>query len=437
MNHQDSLHQRLKSQTNELHNQAHKIPYIEQVLKSQVPLVSYTGHLRALAIIQGTLEHQLSTLGHPEIKEILKHLSPRLPLILSDLEHLNAGEEKDIIPAIGEALAVADKILLNSQTSPYMLLGYVYTLEGSLHGGRILQKHITEAFGFQSGDGTSYLSSFGEDFIRFWKGYVSDLDTRITQSAQKDAIAFAARDIFLHLMKIYESLYPIDEKNLGHHITRFNPEAGNYPITTNPLEIEAAIRAGISCWDEFPYYEKRYGNRGRRFTVSDSVWLVTLADFPEEVALRQVRWLTNFLSVRGMPSYTMEFQMRSLHRELSKLSPAGDHRYQKLLSAAEAIKAERLVHFDDRRFAACNLMFENRVHQYHVKDPNCLELTRNNGCLMASAIADERNGIPGAAASLKDWLTSTEIFPDNWIEAVEKTWQEIEGHLKPPVIAGA
>ncbi|MFO7999112.1 MAG: biliverdin-producing heme oxygenase [Bacteroidales bacterium] len=436
MNHQHSLHRQLKSQTDRLHDQAHNIPYIEQVLKSQVPLVSYIGQLRALAIIQGTLEHQLSALDQPEIKEILKHLSPRLPLILSDLEFLKATEEKDIIPAISEALAVADKIMLYSQTAPYMLLGYVYTLEGSVHGGRILQKHITEAFGLKGGGGITYLSSYGKYFIRFWKGFVNDLDTRITQSAQKEDIAFAARELFIHLMNIYESLLPVDEKNLGHHITRFNPEAGNYPITTNPLEIEAAIKAGITCWNEFPYYEKRYGDRGRRFTVSDAVWLVSLADFPEEIALGQVQWLAHFLAIRGMPTYTMEFQMRSLHAGLSKTAPADGQKYLKLLHAAEALKAQRNDHINDRQLKACNLIFEYHVHAYGVKDPFSLELQRNTGCLLASALADERNGIPGAAG-LKDWLTNSEIFPENWIQAVEKTWQEIDGLSHSADIAGA
>lgn len=420
------LHQSLKKQTMELHAKAHEIPYIVNFMKNNIPMISYIGHLRALAIIYGTLENQLFNIENQEIKAFLENYSPKLPLLLSDLEYLKANEVKDIMPAISNALHVADKILVYSNSKPYKLLGFLYTLDGSLNGGSILKKHLSKTFHFQNSDGTKYLSCFNDKFKSFWAGFIANFDTKITENQQKEDIISAAGEIFLDLMKIYESLFPIDEKTLGNHITSFNPEAGNYPIPTNPLEIKAAITAGMRCWDEFPYFEKRYGERGRRFTVSDSVWLVTICELPDEGVLNQVNWLAKFLAVRGMPTITMEIQMQALYQELSKLVPENEPKYSKYLKAAEHIKQQRIAHIAESTFEDCNLIFDKYFADNNVSGKTYVELKKNIGKLVASSIIDEMNGIPDVRNSTENWLKNVDVFPENWILAIDKTYNEIE-----------
>lgn len=209
------LHQTLKKQTMELHAKAHEIPYIVNFMKNNIPIISYNGHIRALTIIYGTLENQLFNSENQEIKAFLKNYSPKLPLLLSDLENLKAYEVKDIMPAISNALHVADKILLYSKSNPYKLIGFLYTLEGSLNGGSILKKHISETFNFHNNGGTMYLSCFNDQFKSFWAGFTAKFETKVTENQQKDDIISGAGEIFFDLMKIYESLFPIDKKTLG------------------------------------------------------------------------------------------------------------------------------------------------------------------------------------------------------------------------------
>lgn len=54
-----------------------------------------------------------------------------------------------------------------------------------------------------------------------------------------------------------------------------NPEAGEHAISADPGEQAAAEAATRLSWREFPYYAKRYGERGWRFSLSDSGWLQT------------------------------------------------------------------------------------------------------------------------------------------------------------------
>ncbi|MBV5336535.1 MAG: hypothetical protein J0653_00540, partial [Deltaproteobacteria bacterium] len=60
-----------------------------------------------------------------------------------------------------------------------------------------------------------------------------------------------------------------------------NADAGNHPVPDDPREILAALRAGERCYAQHPYFERRYGDRGKAFTRSDGGYLVTLADHPQ------------------------------------------------------------------------------------------------------------------------------------------------------------
>jgi hypothetical protein len=169
----------------------------------------------------------------------------------------------------------------------------------------------------------------------------------------------------------------------------------------------------------------RFGDRGRRFTVSDSAWLVTLCELSQEDAIRQVDWLGKFLSIRGMPTYIMEIQMQQLYKELSELIPSNEHKYHKLIKVAENIKDRREIHMNESLFETCNNIFEEHFIELNVSEKKCSNLNKNIGKLIASSIIDNKNGISDDR-SLEKWLKSKETFPDNWIAAVEKAFVEIE-----------
>lgn len=421
-----TLHQSLKRQTMELHEKGHQVPYIANLLKNTISMESYVGHLRALAIVYGTLEQQLSTLNHPVIMDFLEDYTPKLPLILADLEYFKARNVKDIIPAVNSALHVADKILMYSIKSPYKLLGFLYTLDGSLNGGSVFKNHLSEVFDLKNNKGIGYFSSFNEPFKQFWGKFTEKLNTKIIDNQAKEDILSSATEIFNDLISIYENLYPIDVKRLGNHITALNPEAGNFPIPTNPLEIQAAISAGLRCWNEFTFYEKRYGERGKRFTSSDSVWLATLYELSFDLANNQVKWLAKYLANRGMPIFTMEFQLWCLYEELVLLIPENEQKYKTLFLVSEELKNERMEKIPSVIFEESNSIFVDFCVQLNVND----EPMKNTGKLIASSIADSKNGLESSLQSFKTWLTNPEQFSPNWIQAVENTYSTIENQIE-------
>ena len=75
------------------------------------------------------------------------------------------------------------------------------------------------------------------------------------------------------------------------------------------------MRAAKVAWEKYPYLEYRYGERGRRFTDSDSCWLVTLTRAPRQVAVtKALEWLRTVLASRGIPTVILEFHLDAILR---------------------------------------------------------------------------------------------------------------------------
>ena len=390
------LQQELNQLAEALCGEIEEIPYTEAMRKGKLPAESRAGYLRTMAIVYGTLETQLAGVKNREVKAFSEDREPRLPFFLSELEASGAGQVRDVMPAVSQALSIADKILVNSLQSPFRLWGYVFAMES-----------IVDLLGPTK---TKFSSLFNNG---------------VPGDEEKSDILSGVREMFSGFKAVLEALYPLNDADLGNHITRFNPEAGDYPITTNPLEIQAAIQAGMACWREFPYYEQRYGERGRRFTVSDSVWLVSLSDFPEAEAIRQVQWLAKYLSNWGMPTYTMEVTMKDMFRELNALVPDKASKYLVFKQAAQALRETRHVFVSDSEFFKCKAVFEKHLLLNKVTDPKLRDLSRNMGLLIGSALADEKAGIPQARTALLEWVSDPRRFPENWIGAVEQTVRDI------------
>jgi len=105
------------------------------------------------------------------------------------------------------------------------------------------------------------------------------------------------------------------KKEKKFHVAQINPEAGNHPIPEDEREIQAALQASNRGWAEFPYYQQRYGERGKRFSDSDTCWLATLVTLDPESLQKQIDWLCRMLSTRGMPSILLEHSLRYLYAE--------------------------------------------------------------------------------------------------------------------------
>lgn len=196
-----------------------------------------------------------------------------------------------------------------------------------------------------------------------------------------------------------------------------NPEAGDHLISADPAELAAAERATRRSWRRFPYYGRRYGTRGRRFSMSDSGWLLTLCDLVPERARQQARWLGGVLAARGMPQLLLETHMAMLHEELVGARPAGGARYGRLLECAAALREMRVGAMPEAQMEALAAAFEERVRGVD-------GAVAGMGVVLAAAVADERAGVPNAVASLEAWACDPTRFPPEWAREVRRTLAE-------------
>ena len=196
--------------------------------------------------------------------------------------------------------------------------------------------------------------------------------------------------------------------------TSLNPSAGHHVVTGDPRELAAVEEAGERSWAAWTYYSRRYGDRGRRFTRSDSAWLATLPGSPASLVERQVRWLGTLLAARGMPRLLLEEHLRVLHEELVAAVPERAAEYASLLQAADTLRGEREASMPEAELRRLERGFRDLLERPADDDVRA-------GVLIAAAVADERAGVPRAVTSLMEWLADPTRFPPGWVAAVHET----------------
>ncbi len=332
---------RLKDETQEYHAKLESLPYFKALIDHRLPLECYVNQLRAMAIIHSVLEHEVVNSEDRRVLSVyddeLKKLSP----LQEDLKFFEPRVVFDNGSSIDAALSMTEKIRLRGFENPISLLGYLYVLEGSTLGNHIHEPDIAATFHLTRLNGCRYYSSYRDRLQENWKRFTEKMNSALEDSSLLDPIVESAHEAFTGLEAVYKALYPMEKKEKNLHVTRINPEAGNHPIPDDEREIQAALKASNRGWVEFPYYEHRYGERGKRFSDSDTCWLVTLTSLDQVSMQNQIEWIGRVLATRGMPSIMLEHTLRILHEELAIAVPKSKAEYGNLLNVAEMLREKR------------------------------------------------------------------------------------------------
>ena len=204
-----------------------------------------------------------------------------------------------------------------------------------------------------------------------------------------------------------------------------NPEAGEHVISADSGEQAAAEAATRLSWREFPYYAKRYGERGWRFSLSDSGWLQTLCELSPDAARAQMLWLAGLLAARGMPRYLMERHLEHLHAELVARMPdrAGRYDFLRLLSAH--LRELREASLPSAAFTRLASEFESRVRDRK-------DAVKNMGTVLAAAVADDAAGIGNVLGKVREWAEDPAQFDPEWIQAVQAIIEQARSAVTTP-----
>lgn len=200
-----------------------------------------------------------------------------------------------------------------------------------------------------------------------------------------------------------------------------NPEAGYHPVVTEPRAVAACGVAITRTYAVFPYYEHRYGSRGRAFSSSDSAWLVTLADLPEDEAVEQIRWLGRVLAARGMPQLLLETHLGHLADALDEARPDGSAKWEQLRMLAGDLRTRRTEVLAQGEFDSLAAEFDAAVSDAE------REHLPHTGQMLVAAVTDEASGIKRAVTSVVEWIADPGRFSDGWVSAVNGTVDAARG----------
>lgn len=414
---------RLKEETKDYHAKLESLPYFNALIEHKLPLDCYVNQLRALAIIHGILENEIATSENSTLLDVWNDDLRKLPLLEEDLSFFEPRVIPDADSPVEAALNMTKKIRLRQIENPLTLLGYLYVFEGSTLGNSMHQPDISKTFHLVDFKGCRYYASYHDQVQSHWKQFSDKMNRALNDPSVHNAIIEAAHEAFSGLEDLYTVLYPLQASQMRYHVTRINPEAGNHPIPEDEREIQAALRASDRGWAEFGYYEQRFGERGKRFSDSDTCWLVTLTRLDQKILQQQIDWLCRVLATRGMPTIMMEQTLGFLTEELSAAVPGKRATYEKLDISAAHLKKAR-----DGRILAKT--FQSLADEFEQTVGNDLAVTyRNTGMLLVSAVSDEANGIDGTIDALCGWLTDPERFSAEWIRAVKNTVGKAKNQL--------
>lgn len=414
MNDRMLLMDRLRMETRQQHREVEAQLFFKGLAAGDLPLESYVGLLSALSVVYAALEHESPAATHPAVVAVWHDSMRRLSLLQRDLAYFKPRNLPEIPVATLYALILAEQIRHTAGDDPVALLGYLYVFEGSTLGGIVLRSQVERTFKLKDRAGLAYLSSYDKQVAASWQEFSRRMNAVQLSPFEHDRIVVTAHRAFTEIQPIIQALYPIPEQELAAMVQGINPEAGSHVIADDPREIEAAMRAGERSWRQMPYYEWRYGERGRRFTWSDSSWIVTLTRHSEAVATHQIDWLSRLLAARGMPRWLLEQHLQGLHDELVRAIPENRHQYALLAHQSERLRELRHQQIDEPTFQALAAEFAAQV------GPELAERFAGTGYLLVAAVADERAGIKRAVTSVEEALTDPQQFPQHWIDAVRE-----------------
>lgn len=224
---------------------------------------------------------------------------------------------------------------------------------------------------------------------------------------------------------------PLQPDEPPRRLSAINPEAGEHPIPEREADVARALRCSTAAWRRFPYLAMRFGERGRRFTSSDSCWLVSLYDLDASLVGVNLQWLLTVLASRGLPSIILEDQLRKIDDDVA------EHERERWTSST-GFRA-MLEQLQEQR----NSLLDRRLHdelvaQWQARFDACSgRRVRDAAALLICARLDTASGIERAWEVTHSWFVDPQMFSSEWIESVNALADALGAALDPARAVGS
>jgi len=202
---QNSIMQRLKAETRDLHSHAESRVLQQKIAKGAVDRESFSAYLGQLYHVHRALESALaeSADSDPAIGAIATADRMRVPDLERDLAFYEMDRGRF---EAGEAASrFAAQIEETKESNPVALLGALYVLEGSTNGGRFLARALRQSWGLD-GDGLAYFDPYGEEQPQRWAAFKRDMDGASFTADQEETIVEMAKSTFRAIAEVSDEV---------------------------------------------------------------------------------------------------------------------------------------------------------------------------------------------------------------------------------------
>jgi heme oxygenase len=118
-------------------------------------------------------------------------------LLLEDLKNIG-----DIAP---ETFMVKDYNIAFEKISIPFALGFMYVMEGSKLGGKVIYKHIHRTLGYSANDGAKFIADTGNNTFVLWKEFLSTFSIFVAENECEEEAIQGAEYAFRSIHDFFES----------------------------------------------------------------------------------------------------------------------------------------------------------------------------------------------------------------------------------------
>jgi heme oxygenase len=181
---QKTFLQRLKTETGEAHQQLEQTKLSENIMSEALSKEGYAAYLQKMLPLHEVLE---------------ENIFPRLAAVFPDI-----NERKKTASLHNDLGNLPKPVVSNTFNQDLSFtediagaLGFMYVLEGSSLGGRIILKNLNKVFpGDEAVSITKYFAGYGEKTGSMWMKFLSDFSGHVVISKMEDKVIDGAQQSF-------------------------------------------------------------------------------------------------------------------------------------------------------------------------------------------------------------------------------------------------
>ena len=171
------LQAHLKTETAGVHHRVRALPFFQALHAGDLPALAIVNFERCLAVIHAVLERELAKVSGGPVAEFGGLASPKVPLLVADLEALGAEGVPSITDAIQGALECGAEVLARAE-NPLSLVGTLYVMEGSQNGGLALRHAYARCLARPESE-ISYFGCYGNGTAARWTTFGERLNALV------------------------------------------------------------------------------------------------------------------------------------------------------------------------------------------------------------------------------------------------------------------